>query len=391
MKLTTKDTKVYTKHTKLKIKKVLTLLFIFMFNFLFGQKETSINSYDDFWNWFQKNEKNFFNVIKNNDDIEEKFLNKISPKLDELKDGFWILAGMYDENTAELVITADGYAKNIVFVEELIYKAPQLKGWKFTALKPALEIENVGIQMGVYKFNSDNLFFYANEDSNYPDEIDISIVHNDLTNENRSEITNGIYIFLDNYLGELDFLNKIDHLDYLRKEDATKELIPISKLKDYINWRQKEFVEKYNSVRYNTENDSYTALEAELKSGNKLLAIVNSELMNWDSKPSHPWVTVLTLKYDGSETNGMPNSEDYQRLNEIEDEIMIELVDKDGYLNIGRQTADGEREIYFACKDFRKPSKILFQIQKKYSSQFDIQYDIYKDKYWKSFERFTPN
>src|SRR5690606_18916075 len=131
MKLTTKDTKVYTKHTKLKIKKVLTLLFIFMFNFLFGQKETSNNSYDDFWNWFQKNEKNFFNVIKNNDDIEEKFLNKISPKLDELKDGFWILAGMYDENTAELVITADGYAKNIVFVEELIYKAPQLKGWKF--------------------------------------------------------------------------------------------------------------------------------------------------------------------------------------------------------------------------------------------------------------------
>jgi len=258
-------------------------------------------------------------------------------------------------------------------------------------LKPALEIENVGIQMGVYKFNSDNLFFYANEDSNYPDEIDISIVHNDLTNENRSEITNGIYIFLDNYLGELDFLNKIDQLDYLRKEDATKELIPISKLKDYINWRQKEFVEKYNSVRYNTENDSYTALEAELKSGNKLLAIVNSELMNWVSKPSHPWVAVLTLKYDGSETNGMPNSEDYQRLNEIEDEIMIELVDKDGYLNIGRQTADGEREIYFACKDFRKPSKILFQIQKKYSSQFDIQYDIYKDKYWKSFERFTPN
>ena len=101
-----------------------------MFNFLFGQKETSNNSYDDFWNWFQKNEKNFFNVIKNNDDIEEKFLNKISPKLDELKDGFWMLAGMYDENTAELVITADGYAKNIVFVEELINKAPQLKGWK---------------------------------------------------------------------------------------------------------------------------------------------------------------------------------------------------------------------------------------------------------------------
>lgn len=362
-----------------------------MFNFLFGQKDTSINSYEDFWNWFKKNEKTFFNIVKKSDDVEDKFLNIISPKLDEIKDGFWMLAGMHDDNTAELVITADGYAKNIVFVEELIAKAPQIKGWKFTALKPALEIQNVGIQMGDYKFNSDNLFFYSNEDKNYPDEIDITIVHDELTNENRLEISNGIYIFLDNYLGELDFLNNIDLLDYAIKEDATKELIPISKLKDYINWRQKEFVEKYNSVRHNTENDSYATLEAELKSGNKLLAIVNSELMNWDSKPSHPWVAVFTLKYDGSRTNGMPNSEDYENLNQIENEIMNELKDVDGYLNLGRQTADGEREIYFACKEFRKPSKVLYNIQKKYSNNYAIEYNIFKDKYWRSLERLMPN
>lgn len=362
-----------------------------MFSSLFGQKDDSIRNYEDFWNWFQKNEKTFFNVVKNYDDIEGDFLNVIAPKLDELKDGFWYLTGMYDDNTVELIITVDGYPKNVVFAEELIEKAPKLNGWKFTALKPALDISNVGIQMGDYKFSGENIFFYDTLDPNYPDEINLTFVHNELTNDNRSEISNGIYIFLDNYLGELDFLNSIDVLEFVRKEDATKELIPVSKLKDYLNWRKKEFIEKYNSTRHNTENDTYATLEAQLKSGNKLIALVNLDLLRWDEKPSHPWLSVITIQYDGSQTNGLPNTDDYELLNQIEDDILDKLKDIDGYLNIGRQSADGEREIYIACKDFRKPSKVLLAIQKKYADKFEIEYDIYLDKYWKSLERLNPN
>jgi hypothetical protein len=61
----------------------------------------------------------------------------------------------------------------------------------------------------------------------------------------------------------------------------------------------------------------------------------------------------------------------------------------DGYLSIGRQTADSVREIYFACKDFRKPSKVMHNIQMKYADQIEISFDLYKDKYWMSFNRFT--
>jgi hypothetical protein len=56
---------------------------------------------------------------------------------------------MYDENTVELVLTADGNTKNIVFVEELVEQAPRIEGWKFTALKPALQIEDVQLQWKV--------------------------------------------------------------------------------------------------------------------------------------------------------------------------------------------------------------------------------------------------
>jgi hypothetical protein len=378
------------------MKQYITIIILTMAFGLFGcignkKKDEPIKSYADFWNWFQKNEMTFFNVVKNQKDIEKGFFDKLSPKLAELKEGYFFLAGMLDDNTAELVLTADGNIKNIVFVEELVEQAPEIKGWKFTALKPALDIENVAISMYGYRFDSENLFFYSNENPDYPDEIDISVVHNDLTEENKNEIGIGTYIFLDNFLGELDFVNNIDNLNIIGRKEAKKELVPIAKLKEFLIWRQKEFIEKYEGVRGNTENDTYSGLEAELKNGNMLLAVINTQLLSWDSKASHPWIAVFTIKYDGSKTNGMPNENDYESLNEIENRMLQYLIDKDGYLYIGRQTADGEREIYFACKDFRKPSKVFFETQQKYGNKFEIEYDIYKDKYWKSFRRFNPD
>lgn len=362
-----------------------------IFKNIFGKKTESIKSNADFWTWFQKNEKKFFEIVKNHNNIEKGFLNKISPKLAELKDGFYYLSGMYNTDTAELILTADGNTKNIIFIEELVNHSPNIEGWRFTALKPATDIKNVSIQMAGYQFNSENISFYSNEFTDFPDEIDITIVHNDLNEKNRSEVRNGTYIFLDNYLGELDFLNNIDNLTIVGKQEVQKELIPIEKLKDFLTWRQKEFIEKYEGVRYDTENDEYTILEAKLESGNTLIAVVNAQLLNWDRKASHPWISAFKIKYDGSKNNGMPNNIDSEKLTDIEEEIMQELKDSDGYLNIGRETVNGEREIYFACKDFRKPSKILYKIQQNYRNIFEIEYDIFKDKYWQCFDRFKQN
>ena len=53
-------------------------------------------------------------------------------------------------------------------------------------------------------------------------------------------------------------------------------------------------------------------------------------------------------------------------MNDFEEKLILELKDSDGYLNVGRQTGDSSREIYFACKDFRLPSKILTKFQSDY-------------------------
>jgi len=103
-----------------------------IFKNIFGKKDELIKSYSDFWSWFQRNEKEFFNVIKARVNIEKDFFDKLSPKLEELKDGYFYLTGMHDKNTIELVLTADGNIKNIAFVEELVHAAPKIDGWKFT-------------------------------------------------------------------------------------------------------------------------------------------------------------------------------------------------------------------------------------------------------------------
>ncbi len=355
---------------------------------LFGKQEATITSNKAFWEWFTTNQLKFYEVIKTGNNIEKHFFDPLSKKLNQLKEGYWYVTGMYDSNTAELILTADGEVKNIVFVEELVAQAPSLANWKFTALKPSLDIKDVSINMAGHSFTEDNLFFYSNDQEAYPDEIDISIVHADMTPQNKKEMTTGIYIFLDNYLGELNFVNSIDNMDIVIPSEAEKPLIPINKLKDFLIWREKEFIEKYEYTRYDTTDNQFTTIEATLKNKKPLFAVINSQMLSWDQKASHPWIALVTIKYDGSENNGLPSKDMHNTLCEIEEKIDMELTDKNGYLNAGRETADGERKFYFACREFRKPAKVMYAVQQTHADQFEMEYEIYKDKYWQTFERF---
>ncbi len=357
---------------------------------LFKRKTQPLKSYADFWKWFVQNEQKFYNVVKDQGAIKKVFFSKLEPKLKELKDGFWFLVGMSDTDEAELILTAEGVIPNIVFVEELVAAAPKMAHWKITALKQASTIDALGIEMDGYTFNAEKMRFYATTHDAMPDEIDITITHEDFNATNSVSIINGVYIALDILIGELNVATKIDQLDVIHPKEATTELIPLEKLKDFLIWREKEFVEKYKGLRRDTEKDTYSSLEGTLQNGLPLIAIINSDLLNWDSKASHPWIAVVEIKYDGKKNNGMPSATTYQRLNAIEDQIMTALQATDGHLNIGRETADSVRKIYLANKDFRKVSKVLYHIKIEHSDSA-LDFNIYKDKYWQSFQHFMPH
>ncbi|MFH6997322.1 DUF695 domain-containing protein [Flavobacterium sp. FlaQc-57] len=358
---------------------------------LFGKKDMPIESNNDFWDWFLKNEKEFFKVVQNGQNIHQEFFSKLSPKLDEIHEDIYFLTGMFDKQTAELILTPDGVIRNIYVIEELVKAAPVIEGWRFTALKPASDIKDLSFNYENFQFNSGNLKFYPNIHKSYPDEIDLTIVYDHFEEDKIAPITNGIYLFLDNYLGELHSVTLIDNLRVVGKNEISEELIPIEKLKDYLIWREKEFVEKYEGIRHDTENDSYAGFEANREDNGVLIAIINTDVLKWDKKASHPWILSVEVLFDGTKNNGMPDDKTYKMLGDIEDELMVDLRDRDGYLNIGRETTNNKRKVYFACKEFRKPPKVLDTIIKKYGQNLEISYEIYKDKYWQSFSHYEQN
>jgi len=357
---------------------------------LFGKKEEPVlKSNSDFWDWFVQNEHFFYKAVKEQNDIEEVFLNPLASSLKQLQHKFFYLTGMIEDDQAELIITPDGDIPKIVFVEELMAAAPSLPNWKFTALKPSSDISRYGIKLNGLSFDKENLSFYPIENEAYPDEIDLTIVYNHWQADEERTIGMGILLFLDNYLGELAAITSIDNLDIIGKQDAQKKLIPIEKLKSYVKWRQKEFIEKYEGTRYDTEEDKHSIFEGRVGAEElPLIAVINTELLGWDGKASHPWIVTVKISYPADNESGMPNSDTLQQLDIIEELVLSQLKDYEGYLNIGRETANKKRIIFFACKDFRKPSKVIYHLQKDYAHSYPIEYDIYKDKYWRSFNRY---
>src|SRR5687768_13024844 len=109
-------------------------------------KPGMIKSEQDFWDWFLTEQKEILNSVRNQEGVED-LLQKIIDQLHQLNDGLFCLIGMFDANIAELVITPDGNIKNLAFAEDLVNAAPEMDGWKITALKPAMGFQNLEIEM----------------------------------------------------------------------------------------------------------------------------------------------------------------------------------------------------------------------------------------------------
>lgn len=354
-----------------------------------SKRRYSKTPYQKFWNWFEANEKKIHKIVKSKKNLEQEFFDLLSPKLNAVMDGLYFVTGMYDDNTAELIITPEGNVSKIYFVENLIRQAPKIKNWRFTALKPGTLNPDQSVKIGGHSLNQDSLRFFAIEEENYPDKINITIVYENYKVEDQRIIVNGVHVYLDNLLGEMNAISIIDKLNVKAPGKDDPELIPILKLKNFLYWRQKEFVEKYEGTIANYEKGDFRIIEAKLANGLPLFATMNFIYLNWDAKSSHPWMCDVLMEYKGNE-RGLPSQELIDFLFEVEDELTAQLPSNEGYLKVGNETADHKRILHFACKDFRKPTMVTNELKEKYKGKIGITFDAYKDKYWESFQRFIP-
>ncbi len=344
--------------------------------------------YQNFWKWFILHEKTFFDTVKNKNRIDELFLDTLEIELLTIKQGIYFLTGMYEDDRAELILTPEGKIENIVFIEELVHHAPDLPNWKFTALKQKIPVDYLQIKMEGLFFNQETMAFYAIENSDYPDQIEIVLTHTDYVEDNKQIISNGALTFVDNLLGELNSVTLIDRFQIVNTSKAEAALIPIAKLPDYLNWREKEFIEKYQEETLLQLPETYTVFKANATDNSPYLGIINTSVLNWEAKASHPWILVFSFRYNGNNNQGLPEPNDYNVLNDMEDELIHYLTPEKGCLHIGRESHKNIREVFFACNEFRNCSKIAQFFSFLYGLKFEVSYEIFKDKYWQTFEKF---
>jgi hypothetical protein len=347
----------------------------------------SVHDVPSFWNWFTLNHHRLFLAVKKEKNLDKDFFNLLLPNLQALNEQFYCQAGMVDPDTAELIITVEGQIKSFVFAEELVAAAPALPHWKFTALAPPTG-HSISIVMDGYSFNQEKISFTCEDDPLRPDEINLTLHYSDYSENHKALIYQGTMIYLENALGELSAATLIDNIDIAPLTEEVVQPIPIEKLTSFLTWKEKEFVEKYKEIGYETGEENYSVFESQDTKGLPLIAIIKRDLLSWDAKASHPWMLTVHIAYPNG-VNGMPDRGTGEWMDQFEDQFTYSLSGKQACLYLGRRTYNNSRVIYFACADYRHTSKYTAALIKEIQSPYTITYDIFKDKYWRIMDPYA--
>ncbi len=342
-----------------------------------------------FWQWFVDNEERFRDYEDQDSEKTHDFLDELIHELKPFNPWLKALAGGDGHGKYELIITADGDIALFPKVEQLIAVAPDIDGWKLTAHKPPLGFDQIRIDMYDKEFSAETVQFYPLINPEYPDEVNIVLTHPGYKEDEDEQFQTAGMIYLENGLGELNTAVQIDKyvVGELPSETDGMEIIPITKLNEYLNWREKEFVEKYESSGKSRPEESYTVLEAKDNENKPMFATIDAGFRDWEYRSAFPWLLQIDINYKGDE-EGLPDKTQMEELQNREDEIMALLITDSATHYTGHRTYDNYRSIYFYTNNYSRASRILHNYLEKYQRHSQIVFFIRKDKYWHTMEQF---
>ena len=193
---------------------------------------------EQFWDWFKENEAKYFFLNQIIDDNEkEQLLDDFLSHLHEYCDRLFFEVGGHPNEKQDLIITAEGDTDFFDKVETLVKKAPQLEYWNVLAFKPIKEDY-------ITEFNSIKLdpktMYFIPLNNNDPKKIGLRIYIDNYIPTDKKDFLTAAYLVLDNIIGEKS--NALD-IGYVEIESLSsmlerKELIELTKLPQYINWKK---------------------------------------------------------------------------------------------------------------------------------------------------------
>jgi hypothetical protein len=172
------------------------------------------DKYEIFWDWFSKNENEYYNYEKKN---QELLFNNLHQKLIEIDSNLVFEFGPTQlNNIREFTISADGLKESFPAVIELVKRAPNLDKWKISSFRQRIPGDEIEIRYDNFKISYDDIYFRYSEESGK-----IGLELNIRNYEETSEFISATYVLLDGLIGEYDMETKVDWIE--RKSlDETK-------------------------------------------------------------------------------------------------------------------------------------------------------------------------
>ncbi|MFT3935254.1 MAG: hypothetical protein QM726_16630 [Chitinophagaceae bacterium] len=358
--------------------------------FPYINEENEIYDYESFWEWFEEHHSWFHYMLQKNRTPDGEFYTIFRSRLDKVNKELSFAMGFLDDGTIELVFVVQSLIKNIVFAEELAAAAPALPGWKFTGLMQEVAPHKL-VNRDDASFTLNDVAFISTEHPDLPDLIDITLIFKKRQKDEETLRTEfACYNFVMQLIGELEMLTMIDQMNIREYKAGDPDLIPITKLKDFLHWREKEFVEKYKDVKRDDNKDAedkHAVMDVAPVDGGLPIKmnIPNRYLLCREETVPYPWISSVHIKFEGSALDGLADYETSEKIKtfELELSVAVEMYAK-GQLELFSTTSNGNYTIIFAGNEFREISKVIEETIAMYAEGLAITYIIVKDKYWNS-------
>ena len=189
---------------------------------------------DTFWKWFAQNSERLKNAER-----DMRVGNELSDQLRHLHQppgytgtgpGLSFDLGPRREGRHEFIVSAGGIAPAFRLARELVAHAPEIPGWRVSALIPPMNIETLLTEC---EMKADDIWFQA---SPAGAKLNVTLYIRNLPPEKEHDILETKY-FLLYALGEQAFATKISHFDcqILPSSPAACGLKPFRELPDEIS------------------------------------------------------------------------------------------------------------------------------------------------------------
>lgn len=170
----------------------------------------SKDAIDNFWHWFVKNE----NRLKKFETDPNKYLNEFLIQVKKIQTGLAIELEPPKNGIINMTISADGNIGLFHIVQQIVTKAPTVKGWKIFAFRqrlPAASIKDMSLKVGDVQLDPSKMKFLPVIENG---KLNVVIYVAGVNEENYDKVAYAGLMLLDNILGEYDCVMKVESYDF---------------------------------------------------------------------------------------------------------------------------------------------------------------------------------